>query len=138
MVHAANVVFALNEIRVRRGELAAAGVLWGRVVRVGDVISIGRARVLEVGVVVGGSSGAGAFRNVKAWDDAADLFAPILQRGMYGLLVGEWRAAVGKDGRLRQWLDLWAVYGPSDDRKRLGRPLGASQDAVGVTVSHEG
>ncbi len=65
MVHAANVVYVLNEIRVRRGDLAAAGVLWGRVVRVGGVVSVGSACVLEVGVLVGGRSGPGAFRNVS-------------------------------------------------------------------------
>ncbi len=137
-VHAANAVYALNEIRARRGDLAAAGVLWGRVVRVGGVVSVGSARVFEVGVLVGGRSGPGAFRNVKAWDTAADTFAPLLVRDFSGLLVGEWRAAVGKDGRLRHWLDLWGVYGPADDPKRLGRPLGASQDAVAVAVLHEG
>ncbi len=138
LVHAANAVYGLNEIRARRGDLAAGGVLWGRVVRVGGVVSVGSARVLEVGVLVGGPSGPGAFRNVKAWNEAADVFAPMLRRDFSGLLVGEWRAAVGKDGRLRQWLDLWGVYGPSDDPKRLGRPLGASQDAVGVVMLHEG
>lgn len=126
LVHAANAVYALNEIRARRGNLAAAGVLWGRVVRVGGVVAVGSARasarVLEVGVLVGGPSGPGAFRNVKAWNAAADAFAPVLQRDFYGLLVGEWRAAVGRDGRLRHWLDLWGVYGPSDDPKRFGRP----------------
>jgi hypothetical protein len=137
LIHAANTVYALNEIRARRGDLAAAGVLWGRVVRVGGVVSVGSARVLEVGVLVGGGSGPGAFRNVKAWNAAADVFAPMLRRDFSGLLVGEWRAAVGKDGRLRQWLDLWAVYGPSDDPKRLGRPLGASQDAVAASVLAE-
>ncbi len=138
LVHAANAVYALNEIRARRGDLAAAGVLWGRVVRVSGVVSVGSARVLEVGVLVGGPSGPGAFRNVKAWNEAADVFASLLRRDFYGLLVGEWRAAVGKDGRLRQWLDLWGVYGPADDPKRLGRPLGASQDAVAVAVLQEG
>jgi hypothetical protein len=138
MVHPANAVYALNDIRVRRGPLVAAGVFWGRVVRVGGVVSVGTARVLEVGVLVGGSSGPGAFRNVKAWNEAADAFAPLLRRGFYGLLVGEWRAALGKDHRLRHWLDLWGVYGPSDDPKRLGRPLGASQDAVAAAVLAEG
>jgi hypothetical protein len=137
-VHAANAVFALNEVRTRRGDFAAAGVLWGRVVRVGAVVAVGSARVLEVGVLVGGPSGPGAFRNVKAWNEAADAFAPVLQRDFYGLLVGEWRAGVGRDGQLRHWLDLWGIYGPSDDLKRLGRPLGVSQDAVAVAVSHEG
>jgi len=138
LVHAANAVYALSEVRVRRGDLAAAGVLWGRVVRVGAVASVGTARVLEVGVLVGGPSGPGAFRNVKAWNEAVDVFGPLLHRGFYGLLVGEWRAVVGKDGRLRHWLDLWGIYGPADDPKRLGRPLGTSQDAVAVGVLHEG
>jgi hypothetical protein len=138
LVHAANAVYVLGEVRAWRGELAAAGVLWGRVVRVGAVATVGAARVLEVGVLVGGPSGPGAFRNVKAWNEAADAFAPVLQRDFSGLLVGEWRAAVGKDGRLRHWLDLWAVYGPADDPKRLGRPLGASQDTVPVAVLNEG
>ncbi len=137
-VHAANAVYALSEIRARRGDLAAAGVLWGRVVRVGAVASVGAVRVFEVGVLVGGPSGPGAFRNVKAWNEAVDVVGPVLHRGFYGLLVGEWRAAVGKDGRLRHWLDLWGVYGPADDPKRLGRPLGASQDAVAVAVLNEG
>jgi hypothetical protein len=134
MVHAANAVFALTEVRVRRGDFAAAGVLWGRVVRVGAVVTVGSVRasgrVLEVGVLVGGPSGPGAFRNVKAWNEAADTFAPVLQRDHYGLFVGEWRAGVGRDGRLRHWLDLWGVYGPADDPKKLGRPLGAMSDAV--------
>ncbi len=138
MIHAANAVFALKEIRARRGALAVGGVLWGRVVGVGGVVPVGRARVVEVGVLVGGSSGPGAFRNVKAWNEAADVFGPLLHRGFYGLLVGEWRAAVGKDGRLRHWLDLWGVYGLADDPKRLGRPLGASQDVVAVAVLNEG
>jgi hypothetical protein len=138
LVHAANAVYALNEIRARRGDLAAAGVVWGRVVRVGGVVAVGSARVLEAGVLVGGGSGPGAFRNVKAWNAAADIFAPLLRRDFSGLLVGEWRAAVGKDGRLRHWLDLWGVYGLADDPKRLGRPLGASQDAVAVAVLDEG
>jgi hypothetical protein len=138
MVHAANAVYALNGIRARRGDLAAAGVLWGRVVRVGGVVAVGKGRVLEVGVLVGGPSGPGAFRNVKVWNEAADVFAPLLRRDFSGLLVGEWRAAVGKDGRLRHWLDLWGVYGPSDDPKRLGRPLGASQDAIAAVVLAEG
>jgi hypothetical protein len=142
MVHAANAVFALSEVRTRRGDFVAAGVFWGRVVRVGGVVAVGSvrasARVLEVGVLVGGSSGPGAFRNVKAWNEAADAFAPVLQRDFYGLLVGEWRAAVGRDGQLRHWLDLWGIYGPSDDPKRLGRPLGVSQDPLAVAVSNEG
>jgi hypothetical protein len=138
MIHAANAVFALNEIRARRGALGAAGVLWGRVVRVAGVVSVGSACVLEVGVLVGGASGPGAFRNVKAWNEAADAFAPVLQRDFYGLLVGEWRAGVGRDGQLRHWLDLWGIYGPSDDPKRLGRPLGVSQEALAVAVSNEG
>jgi hypothetical protein len=136
-IHAANAVYALNEVRARRGGLVAAGVLWGRVVRVREVVPVGRSRVVEVTVLVGGS-GPGAFRTVKAWNAAADLFAPLLARDFSGLFVGEWRAAVGKDGRLRHWLDLWGVYGPADDPKRLGRPLGASQDAVAVAVLHEG
>ena len=108
MVHAANAVFALNEVRTRRGDFAAAGVLWGRVVRVGAVVAVGSARasarVLEVGVLVGGPSGPGAFRTVKVWNEAADAFALYLVRDFYGLLVGEWQAAVGKDGRLRRAL----------------------------------
>ncbi len=142
LVHAANAVFALNEVRTRRGDFAAAGVLWGRVVRVGAVVSVGSARasarVLEVGVLVGGPSGPGAFRNVKGWNEAADVFAPVLQRDFYGLLVGEWRVGVGRDGQLRHWLDLWGIYGSSDDPKRAGRPLGASQDALAVAVLNEG
>lgn len=130
-IHAGNALYALAEVQRRRGGLVAAGVLWGRVVRTGEIVPVGAARVLEVGVLVGGS-GPGAFRNVKAWNEAADTFAPVLRRDFYGLLVGEWRAAVGKDGRLYHWLDLWGVYGPSDDPKRLGRPLGASQDGVVV------
>ena len=141
-IHAANAVYALNEVRARRGGLVAAGVLWGRVVRVGGMVAVGSARasarVLEVGVLVGGPSGPGAFRNVKAWNEAADAFAPVLQRDFYGLLVGEWRAGVGRDGQLRHWLDLWGVYGPSDDPKRLGRPLGVPQDGLAVAVSNEG
>jgi len=117
-------------------------VVWGRVVRVGGVVAVGSARasarVLEVGVLVGGASGPGAFRNVKAWDECADAFAPLLQRDFYGLLVGEWRAGVGRDGQLRHWLDLWGVYGPSDDPKRLGRPVGVPQDGLAVAVSNEG
>ena len=132
-IHAANAVYALNEVWVRRGGAVAAGVLWGRVVRVGEVVPVGTSRVLEVGVLVGGT-GPGAFRTVKAWNEAADTFAPHLVRDFYGLLVGEWRAAVGRDGRLRHWLDLWGVYGGSDDPRRLGRPLGASQDAVAASV----
>ncbi len=124
-VHAANAVYALNEVRVRRGGLVAAGVLWGRVVR-----------VREVGLLVGGT-GPGAFRTVKAWNEGVDTFAPLLVRDFYGLFVGEWRAAVGRDGRLWQWLDLWGVYGASDDPRRLGRPLGASQDAVAASVVAE-
>jgi hypothetical protein len=137
-VHAANAVYALNEIRARRGDLAAGGVLWGRVVRVAEVVAVGKGRVLEVGVLVGGRSGPGAFRNVKAWNEAADAFAPVLQRDFYGLLVGEWRAGVGRDGQVRHWLDLWGVYGSSDDPKRLGRSPGASQDALAVAVSQGG
>jgi hypothetical protein len=136
-VHAANAVYALNEVGTRRGGVVAAGVLWGRVVRVREAVLVGTSRVVEVGVLVGGT-GPGAFRTVKAWNEAADGFAPLLARDFYGLFVGEWRAAVGRDGRLRHWLDLWGVYGPSDDVKRLGRPLGASQDAVAVRVLHEG
>jgi hypothetical protein len=136
-VHAANAVYALNEVRARRGGLVAAGVLWGRVVWVREVVPVGTARVLEVGVLVGGT-GPGAFRTVKAWNEGADAFAPLLVRDFYGLFVGEWRAAVGRDGRLRHWLDLWGVYGPSDDPRRLGRPLGVSQDAAGVAVVAEG
>ncbi len=34
-------------------------------------------------------------------------------------------------------LDLWGVYGPSDDPRRLGRPLGAAQDAVAMAVLAE-
>jgi hypothetical protein len=135
-IHAANAVYALNEVRARRGGLVAAGVLWGRVVRVREVVPVGTARVLEVGVLVGGT-GPGAFRTVKAWNDAADAFAPLLVRDFYGLFVGEWRAAVGRDGRLRHWLDLWGVYGVSDDPRRLGRPLGAAQDAVAGSVLAE-
>jgi len=135
-IHAANAVYALNEVRARRGGLVAAGVLWGRVVRVREVVPVGTSYVLEVGVLVGGS-GPGAFRTVKAWNEAADAFAPLLARDFYALFVGEWRAAVGRDGRLRQWLDLWGVYGPSDDPRRLGRPLGAAQDAVAALVLTE-
>jgi hypothetical protein len=135
-VHAANAVYALNEVCVRRGGPVAAGVLWGRVVRVREVVPVGTSRVLEVGVLVGGT-GPGAFRTVKAWNEAADTFTPVLVRDFYGLLVGEWRAAVGRDGRLRHWLDLWGVYGPSDDPRRLGRPLGVSQDAVVASVPVE-
>jgi hypothetical protein len=135
-IHAVNAVYALNEVRARRGGLVAAGVLWGRVVRVREVVPVGTSRVCEVGVLVGGT-GPGAFRTVKAWNEAADVFAPLLVRDFYGLFVGEWRAAVGRDGRLRQWLDLWGVYGASDDPRRLGRPLGASQDAVAASVLAE-
>ncbi len=135
-VHAANAVYALNEVRARRGGLVAAGVLWGRVVRVREVVPVGTSRVLEVGVLVGGT-GPGAFRTVKAWNEAVDAFAPLLVRDFYGLFVGEWRAVVGRDGRLRHWLDLWGVYGASDDPRRLGRPLGASQDAVAASVLAE-
>jgi hypothetical protein len=106
------------------------------VVRVREVVPVGTSRVCEVGVLVGGT-GPGAFRTVKAWNEAADVFAPLLVRDFYGLFVGEWRAAVGRDGRLRQWLDLWGVYGASDDPRRLGRPLGASQDAVAASVLAE-
>jgi hypothetical protein len=137
IIHAANAVYALNEVRARRGGSVAGGVLWGRVVRVREVVPVGTSRVLEVGVLVGGT-GPGAFRTVKAWNEAADTFTPVLVRDFYGLLVGEWRAAVGRDGRLRHWLDLWGVYGPSDDPRRLGRPLGVSQDAVTVAVLAEG
>jgi hypothetical protein len=135
-IHAANAVYALNEVWVRRGGVVAAGVLWGRVVRVGEVVPVGTSRVLEVGVLVGGT-GPGAFRTVKAWNEAADAFAPLLVRDFYALFVGEWRAAVGRDGRLRHWLDLWGVYGASDDPRRLGRPLGASHDAVAAAVLAE-
>ncbi len=135
-IHAANAVYALNEVWVRRGGAVAAGVLWGRVVRVGEVVPVGTSRVLEVGVLVGGT-GPGAFRTVKAWNEAADAFAPLLVRDFYALFVGEWRAAVGRDGRLRHWLDLWGVYGASDDPRRLGRPLGASHDAVAAAVLAE-
>ncbi len=132
-VHAANAVYALNEVRARRGGVVAAGVLWGRVVRVREVVPVGASRVFEVGVLVGGI-GPGAFRAIKAWNEAADAFAPVLARDFYGLFVGEWRAAVGRDGRLRHWLDLWGVYGVSDDPRRLGRPLGAAHDAVAAAV----
>jgi hypothetical protein len=135
-IHAAHAVYALNEVRARRGGVVAGGVLWGRVVRVREVVAVGISRVLEVGVLVGGS-GSGGFRTVKAWNEAADAFAPYLVRDFYGLLVGEWRAAVGKDGGLRHWLDLWGVYGSSDDPRRLGRPLGASQDVVSMSVLPE-
>jgi len=135
-IHAANAVYALNEVWMRRGGAVAAGVLWGRVVRVGEVVPVGTSRVLEVGVLVGGT-GPGAFRTVKAWNEAADAFAPLLVRDFYALFVGEWRAAVGRDGRLRHWLDLWGVYGASDDPRRLGRPLGASHDAVAAAVLAE-
>lgn len=135
-IHAANAVYALNEVRNRRGGSVAGGVLWGRVVRVREVVPVGTSRVLEVGVLVGGT-GPGAFRTVKAWNEAADAFAPFLVRDFYGLLVGEWRAAVGRDGRLRHWLDLWGIYGSSDDPRRLGRPLGASQDMVAMSVLPE-
>jgi len=111
-VHAANAVYALNEVRARGGGLVAAGVLWGRVVRVREVVPVGTSRVFEVGVLVGGT-GPGAFRTVKAWNEAVNAFAPLLVRDFYGLFVGEWRAAVGRDGRLRQWLDIvgrvWGV-----------------------------
>ncbi len=135
-VHAANAVYALNEVRARRGGSVAAGVLWGRVVRVGEVVPVGTSRVLEVGVLVGGT-GPGAFRAVKAWNEAAEAFAPLLARDFSALFVGEWRAAVGRDGRLRHWLDLWGVYGSSDDPRRLGRPLGAAQDAVAASALTE-
>ena len=135
-IHAANAVYALNEVRARRGGLVAAGVLWGRVVRVREVVPVGMSRVLEVGVLVGGT-GPGAFRTVKAWNEAVEAFAPLLVRDFYGLFVGEWRAVVGRDGRLRHWLDLWGVYGALDDPRRLGRPLGASQDAVAASVLAE-
>ena len=135
-IHAANAVYALNEVRARRGGVVAGGVLWGRVVWVREIVPVGASRVLEVQVLVGGS-GPGAFRTVKGWNEAADLFAPLLVRHFSGLLVGEWRAAVGRDGRLRHWLDLWGVYGPSDDPRRLGRPLGASQDVVAMAVLPE-
>jgi hypothetical protein len=135
-IHAANAVYALNEVRARRGGSVAAGVVWGRVVRVREVVPVGTAYVLEVGVLVGGT-GPGAFRTVKAWNEAADAFAPLLVRDFYALFVGEWRAAVGRDGRLRHWLDLWGVYGPSDDPRRLGRPLGAAHDAVAASVLAE-
>ncbi len=132
-IHAANAVYALNEVRARRGGVVAAGVVWGRVVQVREIVLVGASRVLEVQVLVGGS-GPGAFRTVKGWNEAADLFAPLLVRDFAGLLVGEWRAALGRDGRLRHWLDLWGVYGPSDDPRRLGRPLGVSQDVVAMSV----
>jgi hypothetical protein len=135
-VHAANAVYALNEVRARRGGLVAAGVLWGRVVWVREVVPVGTSYVLEAGVLTGGT-GPGAFRTVKAWNAAADAFAPLLARDFYALFVGEWRAAVGRDGRLRHWLDLWGVYGASDDPRRLGRPLGAAQDAVAAAVLAE-
>jgi len=135
-IHAANAVYALNEVRARRGGVVAAGVLWGRVVQVREIVPVGASRVLEVQVLVGGS-GPGAFRTVKGWNEAADLFAPLLVRDFAGLLVGEWRAAVGRDGRLRHWLDLWGVYGSSDDPRRFGRPLGASQDVVAISVLSE-
>jgi hypothetical protein len=135
-VHAANAVYALNEVRARRGGAVAAGVLWGRVVRVGEVVPVGMSRVLEVGVLVGGT-GPGAFRTVKAWNEAVDAFVPLLVRDFSALFVGEWRAAVGRDGRLWHWLDLWGVYGLSDDPRRLGRPLGAAQDAVAASVLAE-
>jgi hypothetical protein len=135
-IHAANAVYGLNEVRARRGGVVAAGVLWGRVVQVRETVSVGASRVLEVQVLVGGS-GPGAFRTVKAWNEAADTFAGLLVRDFSGLLVGEWRSGVGGDGRLRHWLDLWGVYGPSDDPRRLGRPLGASQDPVVMAVPAE-
>jgi len=135
-IHAASAVYALTEVQRHRGSLAAAGVLWGRVVRVSEIVPVGVSRVLEVQVLVGGG-GSGAFRTVKGWNAAADLFAPLLVRGFSGLLVGEWRAVVGKDGRLRHWLDLWGVYGLSDDPKRLGRPVGGTHDAVVVAVLNE-
>ncbi len=40
-IHAANAVYALNEVRARRGGAVAGGVLWGRVVRVGEVVPVG-------------------------------------------------------------------------------------------------
>lgn len=135
-IHAANTVYPLNEVRGRRGALAAAGVLWGRVVRVREIVPVDTSRVLKVGVLVGGS-GPGAFRAVKAWNEAADVFGPLLPRDFSGSFVGEWRAAVGRDGRLRHWLDLWGVYGPSDDPRRFGRPLGSTQDAVVMAVLAE-
>jgi hypothetical protein len=135
-IHAANAVYALNEVRARRGVSVAGGVLWGRVVRAREIVPVGTSRVLEVGVLVGGS-GPGAFRVVKAWNEAADVLGSLLLRDFSGLFVGEWRAAVGRDGRLRHWLDLWGVYSPSDDPRRLGRPLGAAQDAVAMTVLAE-
>jgi len=114
IVHAANAVYALNEVRARRGALVAAGVLWGRVVRVREVVPVGASRVREVGVLVGGI-GPGAFRTVKAWNEAVDAFAPVLVRDFYGLFV----------------------YEVSDDPRRLGRPLGASHDAVAAAVLAE-
>jgi hypothetical protein len=136
IIHAANAVYALNEVRTRRGGLVAGGVLWGRVVRVREVVPVGTSRVLEVGVLVGGT-GPGAFRTVKAWNEAADVLVPFLARDFSGLFVGEWRAVVGRDGRLRHWLDLWGVYGASDDPRRLGRPVGAADDAVAASVLAE-
>jgi hypothetical protein len=135
-IHAANAVYALAEVQRHRGGLVAAGVIWGRVVRIREVVAAGTTQVLEVGVLVGGS-GPGAFRDVKAWGEAADSFGPLLCQGFYGLLVGEWRASMRKDGRLRHWLDLWAVYEPSDDARRLGRPLGAVYDPVAASVLAE-
>jgi hypothetical protein len=137
VIHAGNALYALAEIQRCRGGLVAAGVLWGRVVWVGEVVLVGRGCVLEVGVVVGRSSGPRAFRTVKVWDEAVDVFGPSLVRDFYGLFVGEWRALIGRDGCLRHWLDLWGVYGASDDPRRLGRPLGGSQDVVGVSVVAE-
>lgn len=101
LVHAANAVVALNEVRTRRGDYAAAGVLRGRVARVGAVLAVSSARasarVLDVGVLVGGPSGPGAFRNVKAGNEAADAFAPVLQRDFYGYWLAS-RAGVGREG----------------------------------------
>ncbi len=135
-IHAANAVYALTEVRARRGSLVASGALWGRVVWVREVVSVRTSRVVEVGVLVGGT-GRGAFRIVKAWNEAVDGFGSLLARDFYGLFVGEWRAAVGRDGRLRHWLDLWGVYGLSDDPRRFGRPLGAPQDGVAAEVLAE-
>lgn len=136
LIPAASAVYALTEVQWYRGGLAAAGVLWGPVVCISEIVPVGASRVLEVQVLVGGS-GSGAFRSIKDWNAAANLFGPLLVRSFSGLLAGGWRAVVGRDARLRHWLDLWGVYGPSDDPKRPGRPVGANQDAVVVAMLNE-